>query len=256
MLRKLYGLIPALVVATLLFAACTPAVTPTPDANTPAPVTDQAEQGTGNDTGGTENGTDDTADDNGGEVTGDTGRGHGAIQPGSWSADRTVFTNEWAGIHFELAPDWYALTPEELEETLAIGGEIAFNDGGAMMEMAQVRSFYDFSVVSGYGLPNVMLMYENLAFLGNLLDEAAYFNIVREGLEEAAMGFTYTFLEPSEATIAGETFFVGHTLLEDFGLHQDYYIRLYDRVIIAFIVTYTEDTADEAEAFLASISRP
>ena len=252
MLRKLYGLIPALVIAALLFAACTPAATPTPpDPNPPAPSVEAIENEPPEGTDA--NGTEDNAG-NGAEVTGDTGRGHGAIQPGTWSADRTVFTNEWAGIHFELTEDWYALTPEELQETLAIGGEIAFNDGGAMMEMAQIRSFYDFSVIAGYGLPNVMLMYENLAFLGNLLNEAAYFDIVKSGLEEVGMG--HTFLEPTEATIAGETYFVGRTVLEAFGMYQDYYIRMYDRVIIAFIVTYTADTADQAQAFMDSIGRP
>ncbi|MDR0906629.1 MAG: hypothetical protein LBN00_10755 [Oscillospiraceae bacterium] len=180
----------------------------------------------------------------------------GSIRTGTWSEN--TFTNEWINIKVTLPDGWRALTAEELQQSVGAGEEIIVNNGTnqAALDVAKMRTAYDFSVMAEVGVPNAMLMYENLALspLTKNLDESGYFDSMKTQFEAMA-DLGYSVLESDETVIAGEKYFVGKLSLMDGAAYQNYYFRKFDGAMIGVILTFTADTQADAESFISSITK-
>jgi hypothetical protein len=179
----------------------------------------------------------------------------GSIQTGAWSEDGTTFTNEWSNIKLLLPEGYRALSPEEIEQTVGMGEEVMVNDGNKTdYDAAKMRTAYDFILATDIGVPNIMLMYENIGInpLTKNIDESGYFDLLTEQLK-AADAFSYEVTGTETREIAGTSYMVGMITLADGAAFQDYYINKLDDVIIILNATYTADTRDMAMELIASI---
>jgi hypothetical protein len=177
------------------------------------------------------------------------------ITTGAWSEDGLTFTNAWSDIKFTLPADWIASTPEEMEAQLAVSEDILVNGGNkTAFDLAKLKTAYDFIIGGAVGLPNAILSYENLALsLGSSQMSAEdYYDVVAKQLL-AVEGMGYAEVGTTTTTLAGSDCFVATMSVMDGALYQDYYLRKIDKVIMVLILTYTDETAAEAEAFVSSI---
>ncbi|MDR1589148.1 MAG: hypothetical protein LBS51_03035 [Oscillospiraceae bacterium] len=179
----------------------------------------------------------------------------GSIHAGAWSEDGRTFTNGWSNVKLTLPDGYRALSPGEIEEMVGAGEEIVVNDGNkAAYDLAKTRTAYDFIIATDAGMPNIMLMYENIDIspLTKNLDESGYFNMLSEQLKLMDT-LSYEELGTETRTVAGENFVVGMVSLAGGAAFQDYYIRKLDGAMIIFSATYTEDTRDAALDVMALI---
>jgi hypothetical protein len=182
------------------------------------------------------------------------------IQTGTWSEDGKVFTNEWSGIKFTLPDGYVAASEEELATMASANQEIiaeASNDLEASIAMARVA--YDFLVQpsDGTGLPNMVLMYENigLSVATKSLDENGYLDVMSIQFKEMeSQGMVYSEVERTTATVAGAEWTCGKYSINDGIALNDFYMRKVDGVMYQLSITYSQDTADAAATLLSAIT--
>ncbi|MDR0862256.1 MAG: hypothetical protein LBN30_05745 [Oscillospiraceae bacterium] len=179
----------------------------------------------------------------------------GNIQTGTWADDGKTFTNEWANLKLVLPEGYTRLSSEEIAQSVGAGDDVVIGSGvdKTALDVAKMRTAYDLMVIKGDGLPNAILMYENIAltpaFKG--LDEKGYYNALAEQMAGIA-DFAFEDLGVSTKTFAGETYTVGKGSMLGGLMFQEYYLRKLDGVIIALCVTYSEDTQADADALIAA----
>jgi hypothetical protein len=181
----------------------------------------------------------------------------GGIQTGVWSEDGKTFINEWSNILVTLPEGFRALSPEELQSVVGAGEDIIVNDGTLKqsdIDVSKLMSAYDFMVVTEEGLPNAMLMYDNIGLQTQVKDEAGYFSNVTTQME-AIEQMGYASVGTSTKTLADEDWFVGTMSVADGMMYQDYYLKKADKIIIGFIVTYTDETKDIADTLVAAVGK-
>jgi|GEM_PF-6784709 len=180
----------------------------------------------------------------------------GNIKGGTWEGD--TFTNTWSDLKFTLPEGYACLSAAEMSETFAAGQEIMVNEGvtsDAQYNFASMKTLYDCLVTTSDGASNLIICYENL-LLGSqkTLTAEGYYNILKGQLETVSeMG--YTFATPTEATVAGQTYFVGHVTGLEGALFQDFYIRKHDNAMVVLIVSSIEETRADTISFVESIQR-
>jgi hypothetical protein len=185
----------------------------------------------------------------------------GDIQTGLWSEDGKTFTNEWANFSLTLPIGYHALSPDEMREVFNVGENIIINDGlynKSEVNLAMMLAAYDFMILADtvMGLPNMVLMYENLGTQpkANRPDEAAYFEILVAGLESLET-LAYARAGISTKKLAGDDWYVGTMSVAGGLLYQDYYLKKVDKTIVSLLVSYTDDTRAAADALVASIKK-
>ena len=183
----------------------------------------------------------------------------GDIQMGVWSEDNTVFVNKWSGIKFALPDNWRALTAEEMSATIGAGEEMLINDGRTTrknLDMSKTQTVFDFSIMSAHGLPNVAASYVNLALTSDMefMDEKGYYDVIKRNLLSLS-SVDFAEIGTTSKTVASEVYLIGAFSANQGTSFQDYYLRKTDNVMITFVVTYTDETKAEADAFIASIEK-
>jgi hypothetical protein len=111
-------------------------------------------------------------------------------------------------------------------------------------------------VVGGNGVPNAIMMYENLALVAAAkdIDEAGYYDTIKAQYDSMP-DYGFDDLGTKTATVAGATYTVGSASIADGLMLQDYYLRRQDGVMIVLCVTYTSDTADAAGELVAQFAK-
>ena len=172
------------------------------------------------------------------------------LKTGLW--DEKYFVNNWSNIIVHAQGGYFSLTPDEMREITA-GEDAEINDPSVAIDTSAVKSLYDMAVFSEDNISNVMLRYDNANLLegaGNA-DAAGYFEIIKNRLSEEDSS-KYTFLDPAERVIAGETYFVGRVSIEKGLMLRDYYIRRYDNFFIIIIATCMPGMETEIMRFITS----
>ncbi|MDR2421148.1 MAG: hypothetical protein LBD49_03465 [Oscillospiraceae bacterium] len=182
----------------------------------------------------------------------------GAMQTGAW--DGGTFANEWANISFALPEGWTSLSEDEIAANVKAQIDLSVASSGgdesirAMLEAQFAGTVMDFVL---YGpaqqMPTVTATYVNAASspLTENLDAEAYTSLTTQQL--AAGGFAFG--ETSETEIAGEKYITvkGSLPILDSTMYQDLYVRTLDGAMILLTIGYSDSTAADAEAFLASV---
>jgi hypothetical protein len=187
------------------------------------------------------------------------GGAKGGIQTGTWSADETVFTNEWSNIRFTVPEGYRAYSAEEVQAVVGAGADMLVNEGSmnqTQADISQMRSAYDFMVSNDISFPSVFLMYENLniqTLLMGVSPEEYFDALVTQMMSVESFG--YEEVSRSDATLAGESWFVGTVSASGGMLYQDYFIRKLDGAIAAVCLTYSEDTKDQRDLFVGAFEK-
>lgn len=184
-----------------------------------------------------------------------SGVAKGSIKAGKW--DESIFSNEWSNVKLTLPSGYKSLTPQEMKDALKAGEEVVFNDNNQVaVDLASMRTLYDFMIIAADQVSNIFLCYENVKMIpgADKMDAEGYNNALKEQLQNVTQ-ISYTFLPSGTATVAGESYFVGKSSINNGNLYQDYYIRKLDDAFIVFMVTYTDSSKPEIDRFLQSITK-
>ncbi|MDR2606211.1 MAG: hypothetical protein LBC38_02890, partial [Oscillospiraceae bacterium] len=119
-------------------------------------------------------------------------------------------------------------------------------------DLANMRTVYDFVVQpdDGSGLPNMQLVYENVALDLTLakLDEQGYLDLMLTQFKALEAQGMYYSLESTETAVVGEEIWtLGKFSLNDGTLYQDFYLRKVDGIMFELIVTYVPTSEDKAK---------
>ena len=180
-----------------------------------------------------------------------------SMKTGTWSDDGRVFTNEWSNLCVTIPEGYRSLSPEEIQEVAGFGEDIMVNNGGMSKQsynFSKMRTVYDFIITTETGIPNYILMYENIALqsiIGNL-DEEGYLNEVEKTLQKIDV-LTYTNIGTSIKKLAGDDWLVGTFSLADGAAYQDYYLKKTGKIMIVFVVTYTD--TEIVDTFIGAITK-
>jgi len=180
-----------------------------------------------------------------------------SMQTGTWSKDGRIFKNEWINLCVIMPEGYRALSQEEIQEAVGLGGEILINDGifnKQTYNLSKILTVYDFFIIAESGIPNFILLYENIGIQSilNNFDEEGYYNEVKKNLEKLDT-LTYECIGKSIKNLAGDKWLVGSFHLTDSGVFQDYYLKKIEKTMVVFIITYTD--IEMVDKFISSISK-
>jgi hypothetical protein len=178
------------------------------------------------------------------------------MKQGSWEGN--TFTNEWAGLKLELPDGWTAASKEQMESAFAAGEQILINDSvysESQLDLAKIQTVYDFLISKEGGMPNAILMYENLLLSGaGSMSVEEYFETLKGQLVQVTtMG--YEFVDKASVRAAGEEWLVGSFKVSGSGV-QKYYLRKIGDCIACLAVTMPDGDETVADALLAGLSKP
>jgi hypothetical protein len=183
------------------------------------------------------------------------------IQTGTWNEAKSEFTNEWSNLKLVLPEGFASATDEEIEQMDNASKDLLSeqsNELAAELAMAKIR--YDFIVrsVSDGGMPNLIVIYENISLSPQTknLDEAGYIaEMEKQFATMEAQGLKYTAVETDTAEIAGETWTATQYSLNDGVAFQRYYLRKVEGIMFQMILTYNAELEDSANQLLAGLSK-
>jgi hypothetical protein len=183
----------------------------------------------------------------------------GDIKTGTWSDDGKTFSNDWSNISFKLPNGYRALSDEEIKTATGAGADIIAESGDqskASIDAAMMKVAYDFYILKddATGIPQVYLVYENLALTPQIKDEATYFEASQEALKAyEAMGITYEVLPTETVTIADEEYLACTISLNSGVGYQTQYLRKADSVMVNLVATYNSESEAELNDLLANV---
>jgi hypothetical protein len=161
---------------------------------------------------------------------------------GTWNGNQ--FTNEKAGVTFNLPEDWVVSTDEEMAAMLGSGTEILANSDLGYSEeeikkSIELTTIYDFIAADSNGASNVMVIYENLKKQSSTrtMNEKKYIEFLSSQIEAAGMG--YEVGEVSELKI-GDINYATLTVTLSMGgasLEQVYLVRRQGNYMINILIT-------------------
>ncbi len=157
------------------------------------------------------------------------------------------FESEWLNIRFTATENDVMATQEEIDSLMDSGSEVIEENTGVDTSSAQQTSVTEMMVSRTLGVPSIQLLVEDIS--GYDLSEEQYLDTVKAQLEAVGMG--YTFPESyGTRSIAGQD----HTVLKAEATYngvdmvQEYAVRRQGDRMIAFVMTCTPDTQEDADA--------
>ncbi len=178
----------------------------------------------------------------------------GDIKAGSWSADGTVYTNEWSKLRFTMPAEGFVATPQEDIDAWTREGLESIG-GNADLTMRSI--VYDYLIYEeSTGVPHIQLAYQNLG-----LDPATRnmdMNDFIEAMESEfevleSQGLTNREVGRETETIAGVDWTVIR-YIQNGTYNADYYLYLEDGYMWGLNILYTDDTANQARELLAGVT--
>lgn len=170
---------------------------------------------------------------------------------GAW--DGLTFTSEYAELTLTLPDEtWTISTDEELAEMMDLGMES--EDTNLLEEaMLKLTNITDMMVQNSQTGANIILMYENLklnpAAEGLTVEE--YAQIIAQGLTENE-SVAYTVGEIKTITLGGNEYLMLSSVVEEYGLHQNYLMRYEGGMMVDLILTaFGDDGINELLAMFA-----
>lgn len=168
--------------------------------------------------------------------------------------NETEYESEWLGIRFVAPEGTILLTQEELDEMMGIGTEMLSGEVDELqLKYAEMTSVVEMMCKATGDVPNLIITVEKMI---NNLSVEEYISAFEQTLAQIS-SVKYTVESDAETvTIGGEEFHKIATITDMQGsiAKQDFFIRILGDRVIAFTLTYTEETADMAEDMMNAFS--
>lgn len=166
-----------------------------------------------------------------------------------------TYKNEAFGVSFPISEQMIVCTDEQIAQTLNLGQDL-LEDGTKFtaenMEEAMEGAMYDTIILFSDNSSNMSVIYEDMEkSQGITINEDQYAKAVANMLSSMTT-MNYTVGEVEKQNIGG-TEFTAMTVSTD-QFTQKYFIHKVDNYMIEFIFTYTDDTEQEVNDFIATIS--
>ena len=165
----------------------------------------------------------------------------------------TDYQSEWLNLKFTPPETVVMNTEEELKSVMRQGQSTLEESSGVELgEDALSGTVYEMMASSVSGFPNVSLVVEDAALENMTVDQ--YFLAAQQMLDATQMGYTYS--DPVDAQIGGQDFRVMETsvTINDYEVLQKYCTRKQGGKFVSIILSYTTDTAAEADEILAAFT--
>lgn len=159
------------------------------------------------------------------------------------------YQSEWLNLKFTPPSTVVMNTAEELQAVMQTGQDTIEESADiTFSEESMSGSSYEMMASSISGFPNVSLVVED-ALLSNMTVDQ-YFMASQKMLDATELGYTYK--EITDATIAEQDFRVMETsvFINEYEVIQKYFTQKKDGKFVSIILSYTADTAKEADEIL------
>ena len=156
-----------------------------------------------------------------------------------------TYISEYLGLQFTLPEGWSFASEEALSALVSEGAQAVYaENAGSMQDSLTLTTVYDMMAVGSD--ESIAVLYENLQYhIGGVsLTEADYAAALAEQLT-ATEGLVYTVAAPESAQLAGLDGLLVNASVADSELHQSYFIRKTDELMLVIIFTAAEDPAWE-----------
>ena len=160
------------------------------------------------------------------------------IERGIWAND--VYTNDFAGITFNLPSGWKYSSDEEIAEMMNIGVDLLNEDQKELAKIAEQTSLYDMVAQDPTTGTSVMVMFEKTAIK---VTTDFYIDKLKSGLEDVD-SLNYSIGDVTTDNIAGETYTVLSTTVPAYNMVQKYYIKPEGNYFVVVLFTYLEGKAE------------
>lgn len=164
----------------------------------------------------------------------------------------TGFQSEWLNLQF-TPPAYMVMNSEEELQNIMQSGQNTVQQSGITDENTVLpETVYEMMASSASGFPNVSLVVETSP-QNSTVDQ--YFTALKQLLDAAQLGYQYE-ETVSDAVIAEQDFRVltASLTMNGYQVFQKYCTRKQGDRFVSVILSYTEDTAAQADEILASFT--
>lgn len=171
--------------------------------------------------------------------------------PGTLTAES--YESTWLNLRFTPPADVTLATKEQMDSALGVGAEtLQENLDEDQVDTAVENTTYEMMAVQASGFPNVSVCIESAPVL--ILDAESYVEALMSTLDSTQLGYTYG--ESGESEVAGQAYAALNASLTTDGVEvkQTYYIRQIGDKFASIILSYTDDTKEQADAIMAGFT--
>ncbi len=158
----------------------------------------------------------------------------------------TGYQSAWLNIQFTASADDVMATQEEIDSLLESGSEVIEENTGVDTSASATTTVTEMMVSRVDGVPSIQLMVEQLPMAN--MTEDQYLTSVQAQLEAVDMGYAF---DDSFGTrqIAGQDYKVlsAEATYNGVDMIQEYAVRKQGDRMVAFVMTCTPDTQEDAE---------
>lgn len=166
-----------------------------------------------------------------------------------------VYKNEAFGVSFPVSENLTVCTDEQIAKNLNLGQELLKEEGKYSvndMEEVMQGAMYDTVIMFSDNRSNVSVVYENMDLSQSSgLDEEQYAKAVADMLNSMEV-MNYKAGEITKQDIGGTEFTALSAKADEY--NQKYFLHQVGNYMVEFIFTYTNDSEEEVENFISSIS--
>lgn len=171
---------------------------------------------------------------------------------GEWNGN--VYTNEFAGLTFNMPGGWTYASEEELVELMGLALDITVEDNEVLQKIAELSNSYALYASNATETNNVQILFENLAVTGNKeMTAEQYLDVVCSQLEStySSMGFTCTLGDRETLKLGSSEYIMVDITAEYSGIsvQQTYAVRKVDKYMASIV--FSAESAESIDAMIA-----